>query len=214
MDWDGLTRIEDLKANAASLRQEIADAAKFYDWPSLMQLLENNPYLINNCRPGGQSLYSPLHQAAHGDAPINVVNTMIGLGAWRTLCNAYGERPVDIAKAKGHTHLFDLLKPVLKRDVPFGVLMRIQSQFHGVIMDRAEKLIQEHKLRLPELSPLLELEKPEMWFAVPGMYGGFSFHLQGEGTSVKLVSESWCRVVEGSEQRHEINSRGVTLVGP
>ena len=212
MNWDGITRSEDLAEGEALLRHRIANAAKSYDWPSLMQLLASNSGLINCCRPGGKSLYSPLHQAAHGAAPRSVVSTMIELGAWRTLCNSYGERPVDIAEVRGSIHLIDLLQPVLKRAVPTRILLKIQDYFHDVIKERAGKLVSLRQMRLPELSPLLEFDKPQMWFPVPGMYGGFKFFLQGEGPSVRLVSESWCRVVEGSEQRHEINSRGITLV--
>ena len=75
-----------------------------------------------------------------------------------------------------------------------------------------ERLIEEHGLRLPELEPLLELARPKMWFAVPGMYGGFSYRLEVDGVHPKLVSESWCRVVGGSGQRHAITPAGSQLV--
>lgn len=52
----------------------------------------------------------------------------------------------------------------------------------------------------------------EFWFAVPGMYGGFRFWLEGQGQLTKLVSESWCRVMGGSGQRHEITSDEAKLV--
>jgi hypothetical protein len=51
-----------------------------------------------------------------------------------------------------------------------------------------------------------------MWFAVPGMYGGFSYRLETEGEESRLISESWCRVVGGSGERHEINAFGSRLV--
>jgi hypothetical protein len=44
------------------------------------------------------------------------------------------------------------------------------------------------------------------------MYGGFSYRLESVGVEAKLVSESWCRVVGGSGQRHEITSAGSQLV--
>ena len=74
------------------------------------------------------------------------------------------------------------------------------------------ELVQEHALRLPELEPLLELSRPQMWFEVPGMYGGFSYHLESAGVEARLISESWCRVVDGSGQRHEITSEGSELI--
>lgn len=162
--------------------------------------------------PRGKSLFAPLHQAAHAGAATEVVQQLIELGAWRTLQNAYGERAVDVAEQQGHRHLLELLKPVLRHQVPHGVLRRIQSHFHEVIRERMGQQLDDHGLRLPELEPLLELKCPQMWFPVPGMYGGFKYSLESNGVSAKLISESWCRVSQGSGQRHEITSRGVRMV--
>jgi hypothetical protein len=102
--------------------------------------------------------------------------------------------------------------PTYIRHVPLGILLRIQDHFHAVIRGRADELVHENNLRLPELEPLLELREPKMWFAVPGMYGGFSYWLEADGVEAKLVAESWCRVSAGSGQRHEIASTGSVLV--
>ncbi len=72
--------------------------------------------------------------------------------------------------------------------------------------------MQKFRLRLPELELLLEIEQPRMWFAVPEMYGGFNYWLDGEGGNAKLISESWYRVVGGSGQRYEITSKEGKLV--
>lgn len=101
---------------------------------------------------------------------------------------------------------------MLKRHVPIGILLKIQSNFHDVIRATIDRELPNHKLRLPELEPLLELERPQMWFPIPGMYGGFSYWLESTGVTAKLISESWCRVVAGSGQRHEITSQGSRLV--
>ncbi len=90
--------------------------------------------------------------------------------------------------------------------------MKIQSHFHAVIRGRAAKEVDECRLRLPELEPLLEIDEGKMWYPVPGMYGGFADWLEKEGVDAKLVTESWCRVAEGSGQRHEITSSGSNLV--
>ena len=58
----------------------------------------------------------------------------------------------------------------------------------------------------------MELDRPQMWFPVPGMYGGFSYRLEAAGVEAKLVSERWSRVVGGSGQRHEVTSEGSRLV--
>ena len=210
--WDGITCAETLKESAVDARFALADAAKTYDWPRVFELISENKDLINSCRLGGKSLFTPLHQAAHGGAPVEVVSQLIDLGAWRTLPNTIGERAVDVAKRRGHQHLLEILEPVLKYRVPIGVLLKIQSHFHEVIRGRIDRELPGHRLRLPELEPLLELDRPHMWFPVPGMYGGFSYRLESTGVEAKLVSESWCRVVGGSGQRHEITSEGSRLV--
>jgi hypothetical protein len=91
-------------------------------------------------------------------------------------------------------------------------LQAIQQHFHEVIRGRAAELIDQHGLKLPELAPLLSSGEPEAWFPIPGMYGGFSYRLEGEGERAKLVTESWCRVAGGSGQRHEITAEGSKLV--
>ncbi len=210
--WDGITQAEALNEWAAIARFALADASKAYNWPRVFELVSEHREFVNSCRPGGKALFAPLHQAAHAGAPTEVVQRLIELGAWRTLRNARGERPVDVAERTGHPHLREVLMPVLKHHVPLGVLLKMQSHFHGVIRGRIDRPLPDHGLRLPELEPLLELERPQMWFPVPGMCGGFSYSLQAVGVQAKLVSESWCRVADGSGQRHEVTSEGSRLV--
>src|SRR5436309_2531923 len=95
--WDGTTRPDTLTPEAAALRQQLADAARAYDWPGTLRLLAEHPEWVNASRPGGPSLYAPLHQAAHGGAPVAVVERLLALGAWRSLRSAEGRRPVDVA---------------------------------------------------------------------------------------------------------------------
>jgi len=91
-------------------------------------------------------------------------------------------------------------------------LTAIQENFHAVILGRAKRQVEEAGLRMPELQTLLELEAAEMWFAVPGMYGAFSFRLAANAPEALLISESWIRVMGGSGQRHEITAKGSRLV--
>lgn len=211
--WDGITQHGVLSEGHAAARHAVADAAKRYDWSATLNLLRRDPGLVNVTRPGGASLYAPLHQAAHGGAPAEVCEELVRLGSWRTLRNARGERPVDVAERQGHAGLREILRPVLLRCVPAGILARVEAHFHEVILGRAAKEVQAAGLRLPELGPLLELpEEPRVWFAIPGMYGGFAYRLRTDGVDPMLVAESWCRVVGGSGQRHEITSAGASLV--
>ena len=212
IEWDGITKPELLRDDEVIMRHHLADAAKVHNWEKTLSILNERPDLINVTRLNGQALYTPLHQAAHGNASIKVVQQFIAMGAWRTLKNADGERPVDIAKRKKHQHLIQLLEPVYKIPVPLDILQKIQQHFHVTILSRAEHLIKKSSIRLPELGPLLEIERPQMWFPIPWMYGGFKCWLDSEGNETKLISESWCRVVGGSGQRHEITSKESILV--
>jgi hypothetical protein len=212
IEWDGVTKSKTVHDSFVKIRHELADAAKSYNWQLMLKILKTNPNLINSTRLDGTALYAPLHQAAHGGAPVEVVEQLLAMGAWRTLRNAVGERPVDIAIKNGHHHLAALLEPIYKRQIPLDTLQSIQKHFHHVILGRVESLVQKHSLRLPELEPLLEIENCQAWFPVPGMYGGFHYWLEGEGEEAKLVSDSWCRVAGGSGQRHEIKFGGSELI--
>ena len=123
---------------------------------------------VNSSRPDGSAWYTPLHQAAWHGASVGVVLHLIRLGAWRTLRNARGERALDVAQRRGHQHLLRALAPQYRHHVPQGVLLRIQAHLHAVIHGRCEDLVERHSLRLPELGPLLELDRPQMWFSVAG----------------------------------------------
>jgi hypothetical protein len=210
--WDGVTKAETLHREVVRMRSDLADAAKAYRWPEVLGTLREHPEWVNTWRLDGPSWFTPLHQAAHGGASSEVVEQLLALGAWRSLETAWGERAVDIAERQRHRHLLEVLAPSPRQRVPPGVLRKIQGHFHAVIRGRAEDLVREHALRLPDLEPLLELEPAKMWFPVPGMYGGFSYHLGSDRALPTLIVESWCRVVGGSGQRHEVTGKGSALV--
>lgn len=210
--WDGVNQLEALGEVAAEIRIALADASKSGDWATMIGILSEYPDYVNSGRPGGASLFTPLHQVAYSGAPVEIAQRLIDLGAFRTIENARGERPVDVADLKGHRHLHDILKPVLYHHVPEDVLKKIQANFHTVIRGRIDSELPNHNLRLPELAPLLELREPSVWFPVPGMYGGFSYELDTAGEEAKLMVSSWSRVVGGSGQRHEVTARGSELV--
>lgn len=176
----------------------------------MLTILSQHPEWINSTRPGSNSLYTVLHQAAHGGAPLEVVQQLLARGAWRNLRNAKGERAVDIARHRGHGHLASMLEPVIKHHVPTGELKQIQQHFHSLIRGRAGNLVREHALRLPELEVLLEMHTPKLWFPVPGMYGGFRIWLERVHGSYLLVTES--QGSGGSGQRHIVSPHGSLLI--
>jgi len=193
-------------------RTALAKASKQGAWDEVVAILRKNARLVNSSRLDSDSLFAPLHQAAYNNAPSGVIVDLVRLGAWRTLENARGERPIDIAVRKGNKKLVPPLEPQLRREIPIGILRVVERHFHDVILSRARALVQEQSMRLPRLAPLLEIDEPKMWFPIPGTYGGFSYWLEKDGIDPVLVAESWCRVVEGSGQRHRIGSRGFSKV--
>jgi hypothetical protein len=210
--WDGITKSETVIECAVRLRRELADFAKAYNWKKVIEVLSENPALINATRLDGHLLYTPLHQAAHGGASTKVVDTLLRFGAFRTLKTSKSDRAVDIAKNRSHVHLIRILEPVYEQDVPGAELLRIQDRFHALIRERARRMVEDHKLRLPELEPMLEFGQRRFWFAIPEMYGGFAYWLAGEARDARLISESFCRVVGGSGQRHEITATETRLL--
>jgi len=94
-------------------------------------------------------------------------------------------------------------------------LQKIETLFHELIMSRNgvqdKGTLEERNFEFPSLKKLIEEPSGSNYYAVPGMYGGFqtSIH-KDEEQGWKLVTESWCRVVDGSGQRHEITTQGGT----
>lgn len=108
--------------NRVLIRHQLADAAKAYNWQTVLELLNSHPDLINSTRPGGESLYTPLHQAAHGNAPLEVIQKMLDMGASLKIKNIDDARPIDIAKQKGYQHLIQILDPDQEKSQQVSIL--------------------------------------------------------------------------------------------
>lgn len=210
--WDGIVRRATSPGWAVGARVDLAVAAQAYDWWTVFDLIRQHPHFVNSSRPDDASWFSPLHQAADGGVVTEIANRLIAAGAWRGLRSSSGERPVDVARRRGHDHLLTALEPPRRTDVAGPVLEALQKQFHELIRQRMHEFEVTHELRLPELEVLLELERPELWFPVPGMNGGFHFRLQPGDSGPRLVSASWSRMVSGSEEHHEITESGIRTV--
>jgi hypothetical protein len=205
--WEGNTRTESFSEDELPWRDRLAKAAKYANWGIVLDIVSRFPKFVNACRPGGIRFYAPLHQVAFNGAPIEVAEQLIKLGAWRTLRNAKGNRPVDVAKWKNRTELLSILEPALLRQVPPKVLEAIRNHFHSLIRTRVGALVEEHDLRLPQLEPLLEVEPPRMFFWVPDFAGCFGYELVVSGNKARLVSVSSGRGAD--TQYHVISSAGV-----
>ena len=86
-------------------------------------------------------------------------------------------------------------------------LKKIQKYFHELILERNinnEPFLEMENKKLPTITN--KIRGKEKWYPVPGMYGGFKYHLTEKNGRPMLISESWCRIVGGSGQRHEITT--------
>jgi len=218
-EWQGTNKPGMYNNNFDSARDALGAAAEKYKWGVVREVLGVFPQFINCSAYGSKTLYTPLHHAAEGNAPPEVVRSLIELGAWRTLETARGERAVDIARRKNHLKLIPLLEPCIYHNVSYETVESIKRQLHDVIRSRlgnSQSGFLEGFI-LPEVSVLLEnpAKYPRLDCAIPGFYGGFymSLHCDGPGESdPKLVVESWSRVVAGSGRRHQIDSGNTVLV--
>lgn len=212
LEWDGLTKRSSSSEWLLAKRDRLADAARDARWQEVLDVLREQPDIVNFSRLGGRSGFTPLHQAAHAGAPMRVVEELLQLGASRTLRNAKGERAVEIAERTGHAALRDVLTPRVVSAIGSNDIAQLEAQFHAVIQGRVAEEVLAHQLRLPKLEPLTEFPLGRrFWFLVPGMYGGFLFWLENAGDAPCLVVESWCRVVDGSGQRHRVRPGGYEL---
>jgi hypothetical protein len=146
--WNGATLRSSHDSSVVQARDEIADHAREGRWRELLERLSVNPRMTNAWRLGGKTWFTPLHQAAYLDAPLKVIDRLLGLGAWRTLRNAAGERPLDVATQRGHDHLRPILTPVQLEPVSDEALDAIQRAFHDVIQARAGRLVSKHHLQV------------------------------------------------------------------
>jgi hypothetical protein len=92
------------------------------------------------------------------------------------------------------------------------LLHLIEHYFHELIRFRAGNLVRNVGLELPSIETAGLGEAAAAWFPVPGMYGGFKYWFAEESPILTLFCESWCRVVDGSGQRHAIDAEGCRLI--
>jgi len=98
-------------------------------------------------------------------------------------------------------------------DVSSEHLKIIEKYFHEFILERNKpntEFINNKNKVLPLIT--VEIMDKDLWYGVPGMYGGFRYMLNERDGKPVLVVESWIRIVAGSWRKHEINVEGCFLV--
>ncbi|EPS41988.1 hypothetical protein H072_4043 [Dactylellina haptotyla CBS 200.50] len=160
---------------------------------------------FENKPPSG---WTTLHQAALlPTAEISHVERLISLGAYRNLRTLdTNETAYDIAKRSGKSRDFlAALKPVYKRALDEETIKNFQKGLDEVVNDRVNRLIVEHRFRIPPIEVLLEVPTMHIWSPIPGFYGGFHIKLKEDDT---LELESFCRVAGGSGMTHMVQKDG------
>ncbi len=189
MEWGALTDPERFNDWYWEERNRFSDMARDADWHALFEELltrQSGPGWVNLPRIGNhpnRSGFAPLHQAAWHGAPFAVASRLIAHGAWRTQRARDGRRAVDIARERGHTHLLQLLEPVVVRQLP-SLPEILEHHFHSLLQARIGPCFEETEHLLPPLAPLTEGPAVEITFTAWGADG--RRHLPpGGGPSVR-----------------------------
>ena len=185
MEWDGIADRERLSQWYRKERDRFSDTARDADWSGLFEELEKRPGWVNFPRPGRRSGFTPLHQAAWHGAEFPVVSRLIAHGAWRTQRARDGRRAVDVARDRGHTHLLELLEPVVVRRLPSPPEM-LEHHFHALLRETAGRCFEQIEHLLPPLVSLTEGPAVEIAFKVGGMLGGFTYRLGEDDLRVRF----------------------------
>lgn len=209
MEFEGITKSSTLREEIAEEILKQFELIKTRQWDIVLKNLCRD--YINWFALDDKSLNTQLHYAALLNAPVEVIEKMIDFGAWRTIRNSAGEKPIDSANLMGNHHLLEVLKPVYFRGVMPETLLKIERNFHQMLMERAEWSICNEALCLPQLELLLEILEPKMYFSIPGYYGGFSYRLEINGTETKLITKGGSRMSD-KVWNHEITASEIRQI--
>lgn len=206
--WTGSVHADYMGMGFYQMQVELSQLAHDGQWDQLISRVYSCGCIEspNSINPDEDSWNTLIHKAVEAGVKAVIVQMLIDAGGWRTIRNAQGERPIDIARRLGHEHLYQVLEPVIRHPCEDADLMAIQERFHALIQKTADDLELDLQgwFRFPSLSILQELKDPTMNVAVSGMYGGFDYRLEFREGSPVLVTEYESRICSGSEELYEI----------
>lgn len=211
--WFGRTRDCEGPYQLLPWVRPLWDQALRGQWDQLLESVAGAKpwHYVNAFCPWHEAHHSFLHLAAEQGADQRIVERMIEMGAWRSLQNGKGQRPIDVARKAGSDHLVEMLKPCFEREVPFAVLLEMQHHFHGAMRrwDNLGGQFANHGIALPQLQPMLEGQSSEFRFEVFFWHGGFNYELFTDGPQPRLRCFGFSRVAGGTEGLVEITMSGV-----
>lgn len=225
--WDGTVQAEALSPEVAEERRGLFEAAGRSQWSEVFQRLERSrekmldSYQVNVVAPGDHSWQTLLHVAVLGGAPAEVVERLVGMGHFRSVRCAAGERPLDLARHLGRAELLGVLEPVFCLQLPEARGKALEKQFHRHVLETPiSRRLDKSQLRLPQLEVLREREDGMLTFLVPYMFGGFVIRLQQVDFPIAqwFTSQDWVLLVrrfdrmgEGAECRYVLTEHGWLL---
>jgi hypothetical protein len=210
--WYGAISLKGMNDHLLSESKAIDQALAASDWPSVIQVLEGCPDLVNAVFPKNRRQSTLLHMAAAGEVSAYFVEQLLRLGAFRTVRDASGLQAVEIVERTGADHLLTLLKPEINRNLEPERISFIQEMFHGFLRTFMLAYKTPVPLRLPQLSVFTEVDQLRVWFPIPMMAGGCSFWIEEEKSQSVLHAETWCRICSGSGMHHRITPFEITLL--
>lgn len=214
--WDSVLERSDLPPEVLALRDALSDAVEEGHWAHVASLLDRTdddlPAALsaNAFRAGDDSGLAPLHHAALQGAHPDVVDDLVGRGAWRTVRSGDGETAEMLARRLGRTELAERLRPEPAVAVDDETRTDLEIFLWALVDVRTRRL--GRRLRPPQLGPLLEHPEATMWVAVPGMYGGFACRWAEDTAEPTVEVRSGSRVAGGSGRTHHVTAEGVELV--
>ncbi|CAL4182534.1 unnamed protein product, partial [Meganyctiphanes norvegica] len=198
-----------LREEMVSKIDTLIDLAESYNWNDLLEKIETQYYFIDYCRLVADDsteppkLFTPLHFAAEGKAPKEVIEKLIDKGASLTLKSNEGETPYDIAVRQNLPEdVVSLLQ--LPEDIRMqeDEIKKMEEGLHKTILKRVKDLIDEYKVQLPQVAYMYE--KGNYFCSIPMMYGGFHVKDHQDG----IETYSFIRICGGSGQMHLIKRNG------
>lgn len=156
-EWPGVLDVESGWGS-----QDLADAASVGDWDTVLELIDASitagRNLVNTWRPGGISWSTPLLQAARHGAPTDIVRQLLNRGAWRSLVDADGNSPLELAVIHGHRHLFEILNSPYTTRWERAVFKGLERRFvEGIGLVLAGERLP--RMRPPVLEVLEEIDE-------------------------------------------------------
>lgn len=204
--WPGIIDPAFLHDEYVAANTQLSDLGRVGRWGALFRLLRTSAWASPNMwRIGGPSWFAPLHHLAWHGGPVAVAEQLIGLGAWRALRDSQGRTALDLAIQRGHDHLVPIMNFA---EVDSAQCAAWDRQLDVLISETVGGL--DRVQYRPVTTEVLAVDENqnELFFAFPGMHGGFAISIHKR----RLLVESWSRIGGGSSRAHVITERDCVLV--